>query len=128
MVIDLIPTPELPSPAGSATVEMRYPLRYPDRPASIEYRWHIDRSHWATALELLDDEPSLDYLPLLDRTTGTLERWAWRDGFDFGSEERRGALRRFYRLLMPSAVRRKLGLEQVVGTNDEDPTRSSASR
>jgi hypothetical protein len=128
MVIDSIPNPELPSPVGSATVEMRYPLRYPDRPASIEYRWHIDRSHWEAALELLDDEPSLDYLPLLDRATGTLDRWAWCDGYDFGSEERRGALQHFYRLLMPTPVLRKLGLEQVVGTNDEDPTRSSASR
>jgi len=127
MVIVSISNPELPPPAGSATVEMRYPLRYPDRPASVEYRWRMARSHWEAALELLDDEPSLDYLPLLDQATGTLDRWAWRDGYDFGSEERRGALRRLYRLLMPTPVLRTLALEHgVESTNDEDPDRSSA--
>lgn len=114
MAIVSIPNPELPPLYGPATVEMCYPLSYPDGRVSGEYRWRIARSRWEAALKLLDDEPSLEYLPLLDRATGTLDRWAWRDGFDFGSEERRAALRRLYRLLLTTPVLRKLGLKQLV--------------
>lgn len=96
--------------AKAPTVEVRYPMSYPDRRAEIEYRWKVPLPDWIAAQELVDEEPSLGALRFLDCSTRTVNRLALFDGYDFGSADRREAIRQLCHLLLPASVAVVVGL------------------
>lgn len=109
----------LPTAANPPTIQLRYPLPYTDQAPEVEYRWEISRAHWLAALDMLDNEPSLVALPVVDRGSRTLSGIALIDGY-FGSSDRRDAIRRLVDLLFPPQVQRELGLPTRTDEPDDD--------
>ncbi len=101
-------------PARSPAVLLRYPLRYPDRPSEVAYVWPVPERNWRRAVKFMAEEPALQNLRLVHAENRTFDRLALFDAFDFGSQERRAAIARLYRLLMPPTVLRTLGLDRIV--------------